>query len=112
VQKLHHVDYHITDSLGQKQKCNLGVFLSAARMEVDESVDMSTTSAKQATADPPPKKYKINGKNTFYNRDGNLLLITADNYKFLVDDLYIRAVRCACDAVSSGARGPRFAPVS
>jgi hypothetical protein len=54
---------------------------------------MSTTSAKQSAADPPPKEYKIKGKNTFYNRDGNLLLITADNYMFRVDDVYIRAAR-------------------
>jgi hypothetical protein len=57
----------------------------------------SNTSAKQQsepdTKKPAPQVFKVNGNIVFYQEDANLILITADNYKFQVDDLQIRAAR-------------------
>jgi hypothetical protein len=63
-------------------------------------ISMSTasrTSAKQQskpdTKEPAPQVFKVNGNTVFYKDDANLIIITADNYKFQVDDLQIRAAR-------------------
>jgi hypothetical protein len=57
----------------------------------------SRTSAKQQskpdTKKPAPQVFKVNGNTVFYKDDGNLILVTADNYKFRVDDLHIRSAR-------------------